>query len=184
MRRSHLLAQAFTHNATMMQGHMTPAMPAAPAAPLPGQDGALPQHAALLPVVLDTNIALDVLLFNDPHAAPLRAALQAGRLRWLATLRMREELQRVLAYPHIAARMQFYQCTAQHIMAQYDACTAVVDAAPRCAYVCKDADDQCFIDLAVAHNALLLSKDAQVLKLRKRLAKIGITVQQRLEQLG
>lgn len=148
----------------------------APAVSLPAKGCAVP------PVVLDTNIALDVLLFNDPAAAPLRAALQAGRLQWLATARMREELQRVLAYPHIAARVQFYQSTVPHIMAQYDACTSMVDAAPRCGYVCKDADDQCFIDLAVAHSALLLSKDAQVLKLRKRLAKIGITVQQRLEQ--
>lgn len=153
----------------MQQQHITLAVS------LPAKGCAVP------PVVLDTNIALDVLLFNDPATAPLRAALQAGRLQWLATARMREELQRVLAYPHIAARVQFYQSTVPHIMAQYDACTSLVDAAPRCGYVCKDADDQCFIDLAVAHNALLLSKDAQVLKLRKRLAKIGITVQQRLE---
>ena len=66
----------------------------------------------MLLVVLDTNIALDVLLFQEPQAEPLRAALQAGHVRWLATARMREELQRVLAYPHIAARMQFYQRTA------------------------------------------------------------------------
>jgi predicted nucleic acid-binding protein len=59
----------------------------------------------MLLVVLDTNIALDVLLFQEPQAEPLRAALQAGHVRWLATARMREELQRVLAYPHIAAPM-------------------------------------------------------------------------------
>lgn len=130
----------------------------------------------MLLVVLDTNIALDVLLFQEPQDEPLRAALQAGHVRWLATARMREELQRVLAYPHIAARMQFYQRTAPHIMAQYDEWTVATEAAPRCAYVCKDADDQCFIDLAVAHGAVLLSKDAQVLKLRKRLARQGVVV--------
>ena len=51
-----------------------------------------------------------------------------------------------------------------------------VPAAPRCACICTDADDQCFIDLAVAHGALLLSKDDQVLRLRKRLARQGVVV--------
>lgn len=127
-------------------------------------------------IVIDTNIALDVLLFAAPDAQPLQAALQTQQLQWLATPRMREELLRVLAYPHIALRMQFYQHTTEHIMQQFDALATVVEAAPRCIYACKDPDDQCFIDLAVAHDALLLSKDAQVLKLRKRLAKLGIMV--------
>jgi predicted nucleic acid-binding protein len=41
---------------------------------------------------------------------------------------------------------------------------------PRAPCVCKDPDDQVFIDLAVAHGALLLSKDQAVLTMRKRLA--------------
>ncbi|MDB5944967.1 MAG: putative toxin-antitoxin system toxin component, family, partial [Ramlibacter sp.] len=35
-------------------------------------------------------------------------------------------------------------------------------------------DDQKFIDLAVAHRALLLSKDRAVLALRKRLAALQV----------
>lgn len=142
---------------------------------LPYERGAAAK-GAVQAVVLDTNIVLDVLLFQNPDAEPLRAALQAGRVQWLRTARMREELQRVLAYPHIAARLLFHQRAASQIMVQYDAWTVPVDAAPRCAYICKDVDDQCFIDLAVARHALLVSKDAQVLKLRKRLAKIGVMV--------
>lgn len=130
----------------------------------------------LAPVVLDTNIVLDVLLFQAPEAAPLRAALSAGQLRWLATARMREELQRVLAYAHIAQRLQFHGSTSAQILAWRDRWACTVEAAPRCACVCRDADDQCFIDLAVAHGALLLSKDAQVLKLRKRLLRQGVLV--------
>ena len=34
---------------------------------------------------------------------------------------------------------------------------------------CSDADDQKFIDLAIAHQALLLSKDQHVLSMQKRL---------------
>jgi predicted nucleic acid-binding protein len=36
-------------------------------------------------VVLDTNIVLDLFVFNDPAAEPVLAALQQGTLRWIAT---------------------------------------------------------------------------------------------------
>jgi predicted nucleic acid-binding protein len=42
--------------------------------------------------------------------------------------------------------------------------------------VCNDADDQKFIDLAVAHQALLISKDKEVLRLKNRLARLGVAV--------
>ena len=51
-----------------------------------------------------------------------------------------------------------------------------MDVAPRAPCVCKDADDQKFIDLAVAHAAILLSKDRAVLSLRKRLLAHGAQV--------
>ena len=127
-------------------------------------------------VVIDTQIVLDLLLFTEPAAAALRTALADGQLRWLGTAHMRNELERVLHYPHIASRMAFYQLRPDDILAQRDALVHTLEPAPRCAYICKDPDDQCFIDLAVAQQALLLSKDKQVLKLRKRLAKQGITV--------
>ena len=90
---------------------------------------------------------------------------------------MRNEHERVLHFPHIASRVAFYQRQPADILAQRDPLIHPTHApAPRCPYICKDPDDQCFIDLAVAHQALLLSKDKQVLKQRKRLAKQGITV--------
>ena len=57
-------------------------------------------------IILDTNIVLDLLVFNDAATPPLRDALQAGRLQWVATAPMRDELERVLAYPQIAKRLQ------------------------------------------------------------------------------
>ena len=56
-------------------------------------------------IVIDTNIALDLLVFEDPAWAPLAAVLAAGELRWVATEPMRGELARVLRYPLIARRM-------------------------------------------------------------------------------
>lgn len=128
------------------------------------------------PVVVDTNVALDLLIFSDPRTAPLRTLLAQGRLHWIATQVMRDELERVLAYPHIVSRMDFYRVDAAQVLAAFDAQARLVDIAPRVAYVCKDADDQKFIDLAAAHRAVLLSKDKAVICMRKRLANLGADV--------
>lgn len=127
-------------------------------------------------VVVDTNVALDLLIFSDPRTAPLRQLLASGRLAWIATQVMRDELERVLAYPHIAERMDYYRVDAAQVLAAFDAHARLVDIAPRVAYVCKDADDQKFIDLAAAHAAILLSKDKAVLCMRRRLLALGAHV--------
>ena len=128
------------------------------------------------PVVVDTNVALDLLIFSDPRTAPLRTLLTQGRLDWIATQVMRDELERVLAYPHIVSRMDFYRVDAAQVLAAFDAQARLVDIAPRVAYVCKDADDQKFIDLAAAHRAILLSKDKAVICMRKRLMTLDAHV--------
>lgn len=128
-------------------------------------------------VVLDTNIILDTFVFNDPAAKPLLDALQSGALRWIATAPMREELERVLAYPKIAKRLAYYQLQAAEVLAQFDALVQPVDVAAKAPIICKDPDDQKFIDLAVAHKALVLSKDNAVLCMKKRLLALGADTQ-------
>lgn len=128
------------------------------------------------PIVIDTNMVLDMLLFDVPEASHWLTAIQTQQLQWLTTSHMREELKRVLHYPHILARVHAYNQHTQSILHAYDTHTHTTPSAPRCRYTCKDADDQCFIDLAAHHQATLLSKDTQVGKLRKRLAKIGAVV--------
>ena len=125
-------------------------------------------------VVLDTNIVLDVFVFADPAAATVRTALEAGQLDWLACLPMREELARVLAYPKIAPRLAFYKLTAEDVLAAFDKHVRLVDVAARARLICSDPDDQQFIDLAVAHKALLLSKDKAIISMKKRLRTLGI----------
>ena len=124
-------------------------------------------------LVLDTNIVLDLLLFQNPQAQGLRQALDQQQLRWLATPPMREELARVLAYPKIAAVLARLGQSVAPLLAQWDTLVTVVEVAPRCAVRCRDTDDQMFVDLAVAHRAQLLSKDALVLRLAKRLLPLG-----------
>lgn len=126
-------------------------------------------------IVLDTNVVLDIFLFDDAAAKPLKPALESGSLRWLATQHMRNELERVLDYEHLLPRMAYYQVSAGDILAAFDRHANLVEVAPRITAVCKDPDDQCFIDLAVAHQALLLSKDKAVLSMKKRLAALGVS---------
>ena len=128
-------------------------------------------------VVLDTNIVLDAFVFDDPTARPLKSALAGLQLEWIATKAMRDELARVLCYPKIVPRMAYYQVTASHVLAQFDGQATLVDTAPKASVTCRDADDQKFIDLAVAHQALLLSKDQAVLCMRKRLLQFSVTTQ-------
>jgi putative PIN family toxin of toxin-antitoxin system len=125
-------------------------------------------------LVLDTNVVLDLLVFADEAARPVMQGLEQGRLRWLATAAMREELARVLGYPKIAQRMAFHGRAPQGVLQRFDAQARQVETPLRAPVVCKDPDDQKFIDLAVAHGGLLLSKDAQVLRLRKRLAALSV----------
>lgn len=133
--------------------------------------------AGLYAVVIDTNIVLDIFIFDDKVSKPLQPALASGQLRWLATQHMRNELERVLDYAHLVPKLAFYNTTKADVLAQFDRYATLVDVAPRISAICKDPDDQCFIDLAVAHQALLLSKDKAVLSMTKRLLTQGVSAQ-------
>jgi len=133
--------------------------------------------AADLPLlVIDTNIALDLLVFEAPASNVVWEAVCQKQVIWLATARMRAELQRVLTYPQIARRLALRRHAADAVLAQFDRLSRVVPDAPRATVRCRDPDDQIFVDLAVAHGAQLLSKDGLVLRLRKRLAALGVVV--------
>jgi predicted nucleic acid-binding protein len=83
----------------------------------------------------------------------------------------------VLDYAHLVPRLAFYQMTKAGVLAQFDRYAQLVAVAPRHSAICKDPDDQCFIDLAVAHKAVLLSKDKAVLSMKKRLLAQGVSAQ-------
>lgn len=137
----------------------------------------VPQRA----VVLDTNIVLDVFVFSDVAALPVLVGLRDGSLRWLATQAMRDELERVLAYPQIVKSLTHHEISAPQVLAQFDAFAQLQGVALKATVTCKDPDDQKFIDLAVQHQALLLSKDRAVLCMAKRLAALGVRAQAAME---
>ena len=129
-------------------------------------------------MVIDTNIVLDLFVFQDPATLALNQALKTaltlGQPRWLATAQMREELVRVLEYPKVVRRMAFYQRRAAEVLGHFDHLSTMVDVAPKASVTCKDPDDQKFIDLAVAHKAVMLSKDHAVLCMDKRMRALGV----------
>jgi putative PIN family toxin of toxin-antitoxin system len=127
-------------------------------------------------LVLDTNIALDLFVFQDAATEALRTAVERADGAWIATAAMREELVRVLDYPQIARRLEAKARPAQDVLDAFDRFSRLVAEAPKAAYTCKDPDDQKFIDLAAAHRATLVSKDDAVLCMAKRLARVGVHV--------
>ncbi|HSV51275.1 MAG TPA: PIN domain nuclease, partial [Burkholderiaceae bacterium] len=75
----------------------------------------------------------------------------------------------------IAPRLAFRGLAAADVLAAFDSHARLLDAPPKAGPTCKDADDQKFIDLAVAHRATLLSKDRAVLCMQKRLATLSVS---------
>jgi uncharacterized protein len=124
-----------------------------------------------LKLVLDTNVWLDWLLFDDPSVAALKAAVAEGRAEIFIDAAGEAELARVLAYDlgkrsidaeKQAACLAECLCIAKPLeeVRGFDKA-----ALPRCA----DPDDQVFLEAAAAARAdYLVTKDRELLKLGRR----------------
>lgn len=117
---------------------------------------------------------MDWLVFNDPRVQALAGALKSGSLRWLVAAAMRQEIRHVLGRG-VAAR---YSPDLALIEAHFDTHSEAVDAAePSPRLVCRDPDDQKFIDLALARGARwLISRDKALLALAKRAKPRGLLI--------
>jgi len=120
-------------------------------------------------VVLDTNVCLDLFVFDDPHCAPLREALRAGVLEAVSCAACAAEWRAVLDYPQLALDPAQRTRAAE----RFDALVrqlpsplpSSVPRLPRCA----DPDDQKFLALAASAGARwLLSRDRALLVLHRR----------------
>lgn len=127
-------------------------------------------------LVIDTNVVLDWLLFDDPRARALADAVTARRVRWMASLAMRTEIERVLARG-IASRPGH---ATDAIVESFDRWAVRVDQASgplSRSLRCSDGDDQKFIDLALQANAsALISRDRAVLRLARAAAPLGLRI--------
>lgn len=152
----------------------------------------LPSIPILNKLVLDTNVVLDLLHYDDAEARPLLRALEVGRVRCVVSDATLDEWRRVLTYPEFAL-----DATRQAALFERYRFLSVPELAPAATALpptetpipyglsypsgwkpvwsrmprCSDPDDQKFIELAAAVGAQgLVSKDRAVLKLRRRCA--------------
>jgi putative PIN family toxin of toxin-antitoxin system len=125
-------------------------------------------------IVLDTNAVLDWLVFGDGGMASIAAAISTQKIHWLASPPMWDELARVLAYPLIAARNP----DLTQLQARWQKYAHMIETPPTAApLLCKDADDQKFLDLAFASKAVwLISKDKALLTLHKKAQLHGLAI--------
>ena len=132
----------------------------------------------LLRLVLDTNVWLDWLVFDDPDVAPVKAAVAAGRAEVYIDEAVAEELVRVLGYSFgirtLSAQEQAACLDRCHRIARmWLAATGGSDGAAgdehrRTLPVCADPDDQKFLDLAAACGAsYLVTRDRDLLELAR-----------------
>jgi putative PIN family toxin of toxin-antitoxin system len=127
------------------------------------------------PVVLDTNILLDIFVFNDERALHLKQALFDKTTRFVASQKTVEEFADVISRPLFKLDKE----TQEAILAQWQAIALQQDdsnlaSAP---WKCQDPDDQIFLDLAYQFRpAILISKDNIVLQIAKRAASEDILI--------
>lgn len=117
-------------------------------------------------LVLDTNVALDLWLFDDPCCAGLRDALARGAWQAVTSAACHEEWRRVLRY----AALALDEARIADLEARFDAlCDFVAVTRDAPLPRCRDADDQKFLELARDAGALLLvTRDAELLRLSRR----------------
>jgi putative PIN family toxin of toxin-antitoxin system len=116
--------------------------------------------------VLDTNIWLDWLVFENASVQPLMRA----DFSFVANQAMRSELKDVLGRTHFCLEQQ----KINELLEMFDR-TVTPREAPEYSVTrlrCTDRDDQKFVELAVATRAsFLVTRDKALLKLAKRASR-------------
>lgn len=134
-------------------------------------------------LVLDTNVVLDWLVFRDAALEPVQRAVDECRVTIITHPPAVDELRRVLAYPQCKLGVQEqadlldrYRMLSREVALPegFALGNLLLPAGfPRC----RDTDDQHFLALAYHAQADgLLTKDSQLLRLRKRAARFGVSI--------
>jgi putative PIN family toxin of toxin-antitoxin system len=127
-------------------------------------------------IVLDTNVCLDLFVFQDPRWDALLDALKQGKARAVTRADCAQEWRIVLTYPHLPLNDELRLQSA----AQFDALISILPEGlsplnPVKLPICSDPDDQKFLELARdAGASALITKDKALLKLARKTAREGL----------
>jgi uncharacterized protein len=141
-------------------------------------------------LVLDTNVVIDWLVFDDPFLAAFREAVLARQITILTHAPAIEELRRVLAYKALKLDSPRQALVIERYLAQTSPLSDALplnDAReasgvndvplPKGFPRCRDPDDAPFLSLAWRAKAdALVSRDNEVLALRRRAMRFGFRI--------
>ena len=133
-------------------------------------------------LVLDTNIILDLLVFKDLSAEPIRLLLDAKLVDAIRTSASMAELMDVIGRPTFKLSREDQETIVQ----AWESSTRLLEneAIEPAPFTCRDLDDQVFLDMAYSiRPALLLSKDLRVLELQTIAKRHGIEISQDYERV-
>lgn len=123
-------------------------------------------------IVLDTNVCLDLFVFQDARWELLLDGLRSGTIKAITREDCRQEWLAVLHYTHLPVT----DATREHYIASFDnyiTCLAPPEKnlpLPRC----SDKDDQKFLEIARdAEVETLVTKDKALLKLARKTRQAG-----------
>jgi putative PIN family toxin of toxin-antitoxin system len=126
-------------------------------------------------IVFDTNVLLDIFVFNDFRALHLKQALIDRQLDALASPKTIEELADVIS----RSLFSLEQAAQEKILIQWQSLARVLadETLINAPWQCQDPDDQVFLNLAyTAKPCIVMSKDNEVLKLANKATKEGVTI--------
>ncbi|PXW98644.1 putative nucleic acid-binding protein [Sphaerotilus hippei] len=132
-------------------------------------------------IILDTNVVLDWLVFEQAQGRMIGQQVRDGRLRWIVSDTMHDELIDVLGRLLTLPSLMRWQHRHADALAAVEAWSVRV-AEPRALPLprrlhCTDPDDQVFINLALDRGTRwLLSRDHALLRLARRARLQGVEV--------
>ena len=144
----------------------------------------------MLRLVLDTNVWLDWLMFDDPDIAPAKAAVADGRAEIIIDEAVETELARVLGYSFgsktlDSAKQTEHLAQCRSIAGRHEG-GGMRDEEKAVLPKCSDPDDQKFLELALTCNAtFLVTRDAALLELARHKVRplpYGIVTPRQLTQ--
>jgi putative PIN family toxin of toxin-antitoxin system len=129
-------------------------------------------RSAPLRAVLDTNVLVSALLFNQGRLSWLRPCWQQGQLIPVLAEPTARELLQVLAYPKFRLQAAERERLLEDLLPWCESWTAAI---PRSAHRVRDPHDQVFLDLALAAaTPVLAAGDADLLALQETVPALQI----------